>query len=77
MREKQQTTGVDRSQAVLIKGKMQTSDYVDAPPARRVALVWELTEELWSITGRDDAQRPMRRDVSILKKQSRKNKDTD
>lgn len=69
MRERQGTNSVDRSQAVLIKGKMQTSDYVDAPAARRVALVWELTEELWSISGRTDAQRRLQRDVATLKKQ--------
>ena len=60
--------GVDRTRAVLIKGKSQTSDYVDAPPARRIEMVWELTEELWSISGKGDAQRPLRRDVAVLKK---------
>ncbi len=69
MREKQRTNSVDRSQAVLIKGKTQTSDYVDAPAGRRVAIVWELTEELWSISGRTDAQRRLQRDVAALKKQ--------
>jgi hypothetical protein len=68
MSEKQGTMGVDRSQAALIKDKTQTSDYVDAPPARRVALVWELTEELWSITGRADAQQRLQRNVAALKK---------
>ena len=69
MNQRQGTNNVDRSQAVLIKGKMQTSDYVDAPPAQRVVLVWELTEELWSITGRTDAQRRLQRNVATLKKQ--------
>ena len=69
MRAKQGTNNVDRSQAVLIKGKTQTSDYVDDPASRRVALVWELTEELWSITGRTDAQQRLQRDVATLKKQ--------
>ena len=69
MSQRQGTNNVDRSQAVLIKGKMPTSDYVDAPPARRVALVWEITEELWSITGKTDAQRRLQRDVATLKKQ--------
>ena len=69
MSGRQGTNNVDRSQAVLIKGKIQTSDYVDAPPAQRVAMVWELTEELWSISGRTDAQRRLQRDVAALKKQ--------
>ncbi len=69
MREKQGTNSVDRGIAVLIKGKMQISDYVDAPASRRVAMVWELSEELWSIKGRADAQRRLQRDVATLKKQ--------
>ena len=69
MIERQGKNNVDRSKAVLIRDKTQTSDYVNATPARRVALVWELTEELWSITGRTDAQRRLQRDVATLKKQ--------
>ncbi len=69
MSQRQGTNSVDRRQAVLIKGKVQTSDYVDATPARRVALVWELTEELWSIAGKADAQRRLQRDVTAFKKQ--------
>jgi hypothetical protein len=68
MSERQVISRVDRSRSLLIKGKSQTSDYVDASPARRVAIVWELTEELWSITGRTDAQQRLQRDVAALKK---------
>ncbi|MGA2092800.1 MAG: hypothetical protein ABSH16_05250 [Sedimentisphaerales bacterium] len=69
MNEKQEFNRVDRSRAALIKGKSSINrDYVDAPPAQRVAMVWELTQELWSLNGRTDAQQPMRRDVAILKK---------
>lgn len=71
MSERQIISRVDRSRSLLIKGKTQTSDYVDAPPARRVAIVWELTEELWSLSEQTNPQQPMRRDVAILKKQSR------
>ncbi len=68
MNKKQEINRVDRSRALLIKGKSQASDYVDAPPAQRVAMVWELTQDLWSLTGRTDAQQPMRRNFAILKK---------
>jgi hypothetical protein len=60
--------GVDRTRAVLIRGKSRTSDYVDAPPARRIEMVWELTEELWSISGKGNAQRRLQRDVAAFRK---------
>jgi hypothetical protein len=69
MSQKQEINRVDRSQAVLIKGKSHSSDFVDAPPAVRVAMVWELTQELWSLSGRTDAQQRLQRNVATLKKQ--------
>jgi hypothetical protein len=71
MREKQGINSIDRSQATLIKGKAPVSDYVDRPAAECVAMVWELTQELWSISGRKDAQQPLRRDIAILEKRGR------
>jgi hypothetical protein len=59
---------VDRSHAVLIRGKDQSSSYVDAPASERVGMVWELTEELWSITGRADAQQRLQRNVAAFKR---------
>jgi hypothetical protein len=69
MRERHGINSIDRSQAALIKGKTQASDFVDRPPEECVAMVWELTQELWSISGRIDAQRRLQRDVATLKKQ--------
>jgi hypothetical protein len=69
MREKQGINRIDRSQATLIKDKTLVSDYVDRPAAECVAMVWELTQELWSISGRKDAQQRLQRDVATLKKQ--------
>jgi hypothetical protein len=68
MREKKGINTIDRSQATLIKGKIQTSDFVDRPASECVAMVWELTQELWSISGRKDAQRRLQRNVAALKK---------
>jgi len=68
MREKNEINMIDRSQAVLIKGKTQTSDFVDATPSRRVAMVWELTQELWSLAGNKDAQQRLQRNVAALRK---------
>ena len=69
MNEKQEFNRVDRSRAVLIKGKSQPNDYVDAPPAQRVEMVWQLTQELWSLSGRTDAEQRLQRNVATLKKQ--------
>jgi hypothetical protein len=78
MNEKQEFNRVDRSRAVLIRGKSPVNrDYVDAPPAQRIEMVWQLTQELWSLTGQTNPQQPMRRDIAILKERNRKNKDTD
>jgi hypothetical protein len=71
MREKQGINCIDRSRATLIRGKASVSDYVDRPAAECVAMVWELTQELWSISGRKDAQRRLQRNVVTLKKRSR------
>jgi hypothetical protein len=70
MNEKQEFNRVDRSQAVLIRGKSPVNrDYVDAPPAQRVEMVWQLTQELWSLGGRTDVQQRLQRNVATLKKQ--------
>jgi hypothetical protein len=69
MNKKQEINRVDRSRAVLIKGKSQANDYVDAPPAQRVEMVWQLTQELWSLTGRTDVKQRLQRNVATLKKQ--------
>jgi hypothetical protein len=69
MRDKQGINSIDRSKATLLKGKTSVSDYVGRPASECVAMVWELTQELWSINGRADAQRRLQRDVAALKKQ--------
>jgi hypothetical protein len=60
---------VDRSQAVLISGADKSSDFVDLPPAECVSIVWELTQELWSLTGDTNAEQRLQRNVAVLKRQ--------
>ncbi len=69
MRENQEINRIDRRRAALIKGKTTVSDYVDWPAGNCVNMVWELTQELWSISGKFDAQRRLQRNVAALKKQ--------
>jgi hypothetical protein len=53
--------------------KMTDADdvYVRASPAERVGFVWELTEELWSLRNRQDAERRLQRNVATLIRQQR------
>jgi hypothetical protein len=49
----------------------EDDDYVDASPAERLNMVWELTAELWSLRGRDCAQQRLQRHVASLVEQRR------
>jgi hypothetical protein len=60
---------VDRSKTRLITDYGEQSDFVDLPPEDCVAMVWELTRELWSLTGDTSAQQRLQRNVAALKKQ--------
>jgi len=47
----------------------EDDDYVDASPAERVEMVWELTAELWSLQGQECAQQRLQRHVAGLVRQ--------
>ena len=58
---------VDRTKASLSFGTDEISDFVTLPPAECVAIVWELTQELWSLTGNSNAQQRLQRNVAVLR----------
>lgn len=60
---------VDRSKARLISGRDESYDFVNLPPAECVGIIWELTCELWSLTGDTSAERRLQRNVAVLKYQ--------
>jgi hypothetical protein len=60
---------VDRKKAVLMCGTDKSSDFVKLPPAECVEIVWELTRELWSLTGNSNAEQRLQRNVAALKSQ--------
>jgi|GEM_PF-1576990 len=68
MSKKKAINCVDRSKARLIKGKEPVNDYVNRPAEECVAMVWQLTEELWSISGQKNAQQRLQRNAAVLKK---------
>lgn len=58
---------VDRSKVRLISDREESSDFVNLPPAERVGIIWELTCELWSLTGDKSAERRLQRNAAVLK----------
>jgi hypothetical protein len=55
-----------RSHAKLCKMTDADNGYVEASPAERVGLVWEITKELWSLRNRQDAEQILQRNVATL-----------
>jgi len=49
----------------------EDDNFVDASPAERLGMMWELTAELWSLRGQDYAQQRLQRHVASLVGQRR------
>lgn len=65
------TTRVDRNHTVLKKMTKQDDCYVDASPQERIATIWEITSELWSLRDKQHAERRLQRNVTnIIRQQS-------
>jgi len=61
---------VIRNHTRLTRMTGEDDSFVNASPAERVGLVWELTCELWSLRDEHYAERRLQRDVaSLIKKQ--------
>jgi len=65
MSEDKQINRVDRSKAVLLKNHIE-DDFVDAPPEVCLDFMWELTKEIWSLSGSKDAERRLQRHIATL-----------
>ena len=63
---------MNRKQAAIYKGKIPRDDeYVDLPLNECVSFVWELTEEIYALTGAHDVKSRLQRNiVNIVRKQS-------
>ena len=59
---------VDRNRIDIKKLTDADRGYVQAGFAERLSMVWELTREVWSLTGKDAEQR-LQRDVAKLIRQ--------
>jgi hypothetical protein len=67
MQRRNQINRVDRSKAVL-KHNFEEDDFVDASPEECLDFMWELTKEIWSLSGSKDAEKPMKKHIAMLSK---------
>ncbi|MBU2446925.1 MAG: hypothetical protein KJ666_15325 [Bacteroidetes bacterium] len=65
------TARVDRNHTVLKKMTKRDDCYVDASPQERIAVIWELTAELWSLKDKQHAERRLQRNVTNLIRQQK------
>jgi len=60
---------VIRNYTNLKKMTKQDNSYVNASPQERIAVIWEITAELWSLKDRQYAEQRLQRNVTKLVKQ--------
>ncbi len=60
---------VNRKKCVLKKLHEEESGYVDASPAERLGMVWELTKQAWAFAGKNAEQRLQRNVAKLIRKQ--------
>ncbi len=60
---------VIRNHTTLKKMTEQDNGYVDASPRERIAFIWELTSELWSLKDKQHVEQRLQRNVTNLIKQ--------
>ena len=61
---------VDRKKASIKKGFDDGAEYVDASPAERMAFIWELTKEIWSLKDEINVKRRLQRHITNFIKKS-------
>jgi len=57
---------VDRSIIVLKKTNDDDVCFVSGTPEELLSLVWEISAELWSLSGSEDAERTCQRNITKL-----------
>lgn len=60
---------LDRTKTQLKKQSKQDDCFVRASFQERISYVWELTTELWSLTGEKHAEQRLQRHVTNLTRQ--------
>ena len=57
---------VRKNHTVLKRMTKQDDCYVDASPENRIALMWEITAEIWSLKNKKDVERRLQRNITNL-----------
>ena len=65
---------VNRKKCVLKKLNEEDNGYVDADPAERVSMVWELTKQAWAFAGINAEQRLQRNVAKLIRPGREKDK---
>jgi hypothetical protein len=60
---------VNRKKCVLKRGHEEDNGYVDADPAERVSIVWELTKQAYTFAGINAEQRLQRNVAKFIRPQ--------
>lgn len=58
---------VNRKQVALKKVDKNEDFYVAASFAQRISFMWDLTQEIWSLKDKKNAQRRLQRHITVLK----------
>ncbi len=57
---------VRKDHATLKKMTGEDDSYVNASPQDRLALMWEITAEIWSLRNKSDVERRLQRNITRL-----------
>lgn len=57
---------LQKEYTALHKMSKEEDNFVDASPAKRVSMMWDLTAELWSLTDPQGVERRLQRHVAKL-----------
>lgn len=58
---------LDRKQACLKKMTKEDDSFVRMSPSKRISLMWDITAELWSLSGYNVKQRLQRNVTKLIK----------
>ena len=58
--------GMKRKVVKLIRTTRREDAFVNASPAQRISLIWDLTAEVWGMNGSKDAERRLQRNITRL-----------
>ena len=57
---------IRKNHTALKKMTQEDDSYVNASPQDRLALMWEITSEIWSLKNKNDVKRRLQRNITRL-----------